>query len=299
VRVILTGGSGFLGRHVLDLLRHLGVAVWTLGRSLPCGQLRERHVFCDLLADDPLACHLLPIAPTHLLHLAWVTDPASYRESPLNSAWIQATQRLTQAFGQAGGRHMVSVGSCAEYDWSHGWCNDDALHLSPSTPYGLAKDATRMLLQTACAADGIRFAWARVFFPFGIGQSPQRLIPSLVSVLRGRQSAFVTQTLQRRDFISAPDVARALWVLLKSPAHGCYNICCANPVSIEDLIRLLAGLLHADPQPLLAMAAAELQQPELVAGENQRLKSLGWQPGGTLSDSLSQYLADIDASAAR
>lgn len=296
MRLLLTGASGFLGRHMLHLLRGQGAAVWTMGRSLPAGQSDRAHVFCDLLADGDLSRDLLQLAPSHLLHLAWVTDPGSYRVSPLNTDWIDATRRLTRAFCEAGGRHVVAVGSCAEYDWSHGWCDEDATDVSPSTPYGMAKDDTRRLLQSMCDANGIRFSWARVFFPFGANQSPQRLIPSLVSALRGHRPAFETQTLQRRDFVAAPDVALALWTLLQAPAQGCCNISSASPVAIGDLIRVLARLLDADPQPLLAAAATELHPPELVAGDNRRLRSLGWRPSDTLSTSLSQYLTQMGAS---
>ncbi len=296
MRLLLTGASGFLGRHMLHLLRGQGVAVWTMGRSLPPGQSDGAHVFCDLLAEGDLSPALIQLAPSHLLHLAWVTDPGSYHVSPLNADWTNATRRLARAFIKAGGRHLVAVGSCAEYDWSHGWCDEGATEVSPSTPYGMAKDAIRQLLQAMCDASGIRFAWARVFFPFGAYQSPQRLIPSLVSALRGQRPAFETQVLQRRDFVAAPDVALALWTLLQAPAQGCYNISSAVPVAIGDLIRVLARLLDADPQPLLAAAATELQPPELVAGDNLRLRSLGWRAAGNLSDRLSQYLTSIGAS---
>jgi len=293
VRLLLTGASGFLGRHVLHLLQREGVAVWTIGRRLPAGQSGEMHISCDLLADDDLAQPLRQLAPSHLLHMAWVTDPTSYQISPLNGKWTQATQRLARAFGEAGGRHLVGVGSCAEYDWSFGWCDEETTDVSPATPYGVAKATTRESLQAMCATSGIRFAWGRVFFPFGPGQASQRLIPSLVSALRGQQPAFATQALQRRDFVSAADVALALWTLLRSPVQDCYNISSASPIAVGDLVRMLARLLDADPQPLLAMAATNLQQPELVAGDNRRLQSLGWHATGTLSDGLSWYLKDV------
>lgn len=292
MRLLVTGGSGFLGRHVLELLRQRGVAAWTLGRSVPTGCSSASHLMCDLFAGDPsCAASLRQLAPSHLLHLAWVTDPASYQTSPLNAGWRQATCQLAQAFAQAGGRHMVVAGSCAEYDWTQGWCHEDTTPLLPATPYGVEKDATRRWLQEHASDLGLRLAWGRIFFPYGVGQSAGRLIPALVAALQGLRPPFPVQARQQRDFVWASDVAQALWVLLQSPARGCYNISSAQPVAIADLVRTLARLLDADPAPMLAEAAPGLSPPALVAGDNQRLRALGWAGPTPLAEGLARTVA--------
>lgn len=286
MKVLMTGASGFLGGHVLGLLRQHGIAVWTLGRRCPAGQDAAAHVGCDLLAEGDLGEALCRLAPSHLLHLAWVTDPASYQTSALNDDWARATVRLAQHFLDSGGRHLVVAGSCAEYDWSHGWCHEHSTPLLPATPYGRAKDATRQHLLALCAQHGARLAWGRIFFPFGTGQAPERLIPSLVSALTGTREPFPVQAGQMRDFVCAADVASALLTLLTSPAQDCFNISSAQPIAVGDLVRLLAQRIGADPQPLLAMAARRLQAPELVAGDNGRLRALGWAGPTALGDGL-------------
>lgn len=296
MRLLVTGASGFIGCHVLELLRRHGVDAWTLGRSLPEGWPAANHLACDLLAGgDATAPLLRQLAPSHLLHLAWVTDPASYQTSALNTDWQRATCALAHAFSQAGGRHIVVAGSCAEYDWSRGWCRESTTPLRPATPYGAAKDATRHWLQRHATERGLRLAWGRIFFPYGAGQSRHRLIPALVASLQGRQAAFPVQALQRRDFVSAADVALALWTLLRRPAHGCYNISSAQPVAIAELVRLLARLLDADPAPLLAQAVAVVQPPALVAGDNRCLRALGWPGAVPLAEGLARMVAAVTA----
>ena len=295
MRLLITGASGFIGRHVLELLRVQGVSAWTLGRTPPPGSPSGTHISCDLLAGDDCAASLRRLAPSHLLHLAWVTDHAHYQTSLLNAEWARATQALARAFSGAGGRHLVVAGTCAEYDWSQGWCHEDTTPLAPATPYGLAKDATRHWLQDHAGALGLRLAWSRIFFPFGAGQSPQRLIPALVSALQGRLPVFPVQALQQRDFVSAPDVAQALWILLQTPATGCYNISSAAPVAIGELVLTLARLLGADPAPVLAAAATGVLPPALVAGDNRRLRALGWAGPAPLSDGLARMLGAVAA----
>jgi nucleoside-diphosphate-sugar epimerase len=290
MRLLITGAGGFLGSHVLALLRQQGVPAWTLGRTQPKDWPGIAHVTCDLLAGDDCAASLRTIAPSHLLHLAWVTDHAHYQTSPLNTEWLRATQTLTRAFTDAGGRHLVVAGTCAEYDWSQGWCHEETTPLAPAVPYGVAKDGCRQWLQDHAAAHGLRMAWGRIFFPFGTGQSAQRLIPALVSALQGRQAIFPVQAMQRRDFVSAPDVAQALWTLLQAPAGGCYNISSAQPVAIGELVRMLARLLGVDPTPVLVAAAAGVQAPALVAGDNRRLRAFGWAGPAPLVDCLATML---------
>jgi len=149
---LLTGGGGFIGRHVLASLRHPGVEVLALGRTRPPGLAVESFAGADLLADDPLPDAIARFAPTHLIHLAWVTGHGAYWSSPDNARWACATTRLVQAFHDAGGRHVVVAGTCAEYDVARGLCREDSTPLEPSTPYGVAKDATRRRVAAACAA---------------------------------------------------------------------------------------------------------------------------------------------------
>jgi nucleoside-diphosphate-sugar epimerase len=296
MKVLVTGASGFIGRHVMALLRRQGVSAWTLGRTPPPGQPRGTHLTCDLLAGGhDCTAVLRSLGASHLLHLAWVTEPGSYQTSPLNGEWLRATQSLARTFAQAGGRHMVVAGTCAEYDWSTGWCHEDVTPLLPATPYGAAKDATRRWLHDFAKAHGVRLAWGRIFFPFGSGQSPQRLIPALVSALQGQYPVFPVQALQRRDFIAVQDVARALSALLQSSAQGCYNISSAEPVAIGDLVRTLAHLLDADPGPILAAAATGSQEPLLVAGDHHRLQALGWERPAPLAHGLAQMIAATGA----
>lgn len=294
MKVLVTGASGFIGRHVMELLRYQGVSAWTLGRTPLPGHPSGMHLSCDLLAGGlDCAAALRRLGASHLLHLAWMTEPVSYQTSPLNAEWLRATQSLARTFAQAGGRHMVVAGTCAEYDWSQGWCHEDVTPLLPATPYGAAKDATRRWLQDYGQDHGLRLAWGRIFFPFGNGQANQRLIPALVSALQGRGPVFPVQALQRRDFIAVQDVARALSVLLRSSAQGCYNISSAEPVAIGELVRTLAQLLDADPEPILAVAATGAQEPVLVAGDHQRLQALGWDRPAPLAAGLAQMMAEI------
>ena len=295
MKVLLTGASGFLGRYVLRLLQHSDIDLVALGRTCPQGLAASSFIAADLLATSDFTPLARQAGASHLLHLAWVTEHGQYWTSPLNLRWVDATTRLVQAFCETGGHHVVGVGSCAEYAWGHGCCREDATPPSPATLYGVAKDAARRLVAALCAQHGVRCAWARVFFPFGAGEAPARLVPKLLEALQGRSAGFGVNTQAYRDFLHVQDVAQGLLTLLRCDASGSYNISSGDPVQVGELVRTLAQLLGQDPLCILGQPAERRAEPALLVGENLKLQALGWRQEFTLAQGLQKMLHDLSA----
>jgi nucleoside-diphosphate-sugar epimerase len=133
MKVLLTGGSGFIGMHVLAALQDEGVEVVVIGRSGLSGAVRQIEADLLTLTQDEINELLRKECVTHLLHLAWVAEHGKYWTSPLNLRWVDATVRLVEAFCTTGGQHIVIAGTCAEYDWSYGYCREESTPLSPTT----------------------------------------------------------------------------------------------------------------------------------------------------------------------
>lgn len=293
MKVLLTGASGFLGRHVLHSLRQRGIDTVLLCRQPPADPKVTAWIAADLLASTDWVALVAQAQATHLLHLAWYAEHGRYWVSPLNLRWVDATVQLTEAFCQAGGQQVVVAGTCAEYDWSHGYCREESTPLHPATLYGVAKDAARRLVMAVCQQHQIPCAWGRVFLPFGAGESPQRLIPSLIAALRGQRAPFGVNASAYRDFLHASDVAEGLLTLLQQGAQGAYNISSGQPVQLQALIRQLAELLHAEPAPLLALASERPGEPALLVGDPQRLQALGWRPALSQAQALKQTIQEV------
>ena len=286
MKVIVTGASGYLGRHVLQRLRLRGAEVVVLGRSLPAGFEDLPLLRADLLETRDFAPLLKDAGATHLLHLAWYAEYGKYWASPLNLRWVDASLRLLQAFGETGGKHVFSAGTCAEYDWSYGYLREDVTPMVPQGLYGTAKDATRRLATALCAAQGVSLAWGHIFFPFGPGEAPKRMLPSLVEVFRGRAAPFGVNTSAYRGMLPVADAAEAFVHLLEQGANGRFNICGGQPASIGDVVRTLARLCEADPAPVLDLASARAGDPPMLVGDNTRLLATGWRPTLTLEQGL-------------
>ncbi len=228
MRVLVTGGSGFLGRQIVAALRALGADVAAPGR-------RE----ADLLDGAGRRSAVAAARAEVLVHAAWVTRPGDYWHSPENLDWVAATVHLGRLFAAAGGRRVVLVGSCAEYDWSGPVTTPrHESHLCrPHTPYGAAK----LLAWTVLAHSGLSAANARLFWPVGPHEHPDRLLPGLIRAsLTGRPIATGPAALTR-DLIDVRDAGRAVAALALSPVEGEVNIGSGRAVSLGALAAAIAG----------------------------------------------------------
>ncbi|MCG9064517.1 NAD(P)-dependent oxidoreductase [Laribacter hongkongensis] len=288
MRVLVTGASGFIGRYVLKALQHRGIEVVAVGRA--------RHestipfIEADLLSITDFDLLMQQAQATHLLHLAWYTEHGKYWTSPLNLRWAEATTQLVERFCAASGQQVVIAGTCAEYEWTQGYCREDSTSLNPATLYGIAKDATRRLAMAVCTQHQVPCAWGRIFLPYGQGESASRLIPSLINVFREKREPFGVNATAYRDFLHASDVAEGLIRLLATGVNGVYNVCSGEPVRLTEVVTTLAALLGADPEPVLALTTERPGEPPLLVGENLKLKAHGWQPMLTLAQGLERTL---------
>ena len=129
MRVLVTGGSGFLGNSLLSALVKDGHEVIALSRNgKPAVEVLREISWkkSDLL--DPLATSemLNSIRPEGLLHLAWDTSPGTYWNSSQNLRWTGASLYLFEAFAQCGGKRLVVAGTSAEYQWGGEGILDEA-----------------------------------------------------------------------------------------------------------------------------------------------------------------------------
>ena len=138
-RILLTGASGFLGRHAVPALLDRGFEVHAATRRASCipGIIPHTLDLFDQVATAALMQHL---RPSHLLHLAWDVTPGRFWQAPENLDWVAASLHLYRAFAAAGGRRATIAGTCAEYNWA-GDQLDEGAPLRPAMLYGVAKHA--------------------------------------------------------------------------------------------------------------------------------------------------------------
>lgn len=287
-RVILTGGSGFIGRHAVEPLLRAGFEVHALGRrAVPGARCHE----VDLLNSEQTAAAVQRIRATHLLHLAWDVTHGVFWSAPSNLDWTAASLNLYRAFVTAGGRRVVVAGSCAEYDWSAGILDEDTAPLRPATLYGTAKHALHQVLAMAATHDRVELAWGRVFFLYGPHEGQARLIPSVILPLLQGLPAAVGEGRARRDFMHVQDAADAFVATLASTLTGPINIATGLDGPMRDVVATIGEQIGRPELIRFGSRPTPANEPPVLATAASRLRGIGFEPRFTVQTGLADTIA--------
>jgi nucleoside-diphosphate-sugar epimerase len=298
-RVLVTGAGGFIGGHAVAALRGRSFEVHGVSsRPRPASGDGLTWHQADLLDPRASAELIDRVRPSHLLHLAWDVRPGAWMGAGGHIAWLKAGLSLLESFAAAGGTRAVMAGSCAEYDWNAGVCSEETTPLVPATLYGAAKLALGTVLPVFARQAGISAAWARIFFTFGPGEHPNRLVASVIKSVLAGEPAACSDGRQARDFLYVADVGDALATLLESPLVGAVNVGSGQPLAVADLARRI-GALMGRPDLIDLGARPAVDEPPLVVADVGRLAATGWTPRFTVDSGLEATIAWWRAAGAR
>lgn len=290
-RVLLTGASGFVGRHAIAPLLDRGFEVHAVARHPPMaapGMVSHAVDLLDMAATSRLVG---AVRPTHLLHTAWDVTPGRYWHARENLDWVEASLHLYRQFVHGGGRRMVGVGTCAEYDWGVDVLDEATTQLRPATLYGTAKDTLHRTLAAEAATDGVGLAWGRVFFLYGPHEAAARLVPTVAVSLLRNEAALVGDCLAERDFMHVADVAGALVTVLDSGHVGPVNIATGVCQPIRDIVVEIARKIGRPDLVRFGARPTPVDEPRRLASSNRVLRGLGFRPRFTLESGIADTIA--------
>lgn len=296
MRVFVTGASGFIGAAVMRLLLEQGVETAALvSTGNPLHRLQDLNgKFMKIegrLADvSELHRQLEIFRPDACIHLAWYAEPGRYLHSPENIPILQQSLSLLQTLIDVGCQQFVGVGTCAEYDTNTKFLNEDSL-TKPATIYAACKLSMYLIGQHMASTAGINFAWGRLFYLYGELEDARRLVPALIQSLQQSKPFDATAGEQVRDYLHTYDVASALVTMTQQKAQGIYNIGSGIPITIRTLMETIGEIIGG--KDLINFGAIPYRQwdPMFICSDNQKLKSLGWQPQYSLREGLEQTIA--------
>jgi nucleoside-diphosphate-sugar epimerase len=260
-------------------------AVSSLNGDQP--QLRGVRWYRRNLLDFGDIAHLAAsVAPSHLLHFAWLATPGEYQNSEENFRWCQAGIELLRQFAAAGGRRAVFAGTCFEYDCGYGYCSENLTPCIPATRYGATKLALAQLV-TRFPPAGISTAWGRIFHLYGPHEHRQRLAPSVILALLKGERARCTHGRQVRDFLHVEDVASAFAAILDSDAEGIVNIGSGEPIALRKIVTAIGENLDAPNRIDFGALPAPAHDPRILIPDVRRLHDeLGWTPRHSITTGI-------------
>ena len=242
--ILLTGATGFVGRQILRVLKERGCRVRAVVRESRKDQIAKTAIVeiatsSDIFAESAVWWTDICRGVDTVIHAAWYVEPGQYLQSPKNRQCFSGTLRLAEGSRNAKIRRFVGIGTCFEYDLNVGYLSTD-VPLKPSTPYAQAKVETFAALSKFFPENGIEFAWCRLFYLFGEGEYPRRLMPFLRDRFAAGEPVELSSGAHIRDYLDVRDAGRMIADVALGSIQGPVNICSGQPITVREIAERIA-----------------------------------------------------------
>ncbi|MFI5053124.1 MAG: GDP-mannose 4,6-dehydratase [Acidimicrobiia bacterium] len=293
MKALVTGASGFVGRHLGAYLLSVGDRVRALDR------LAAEPV--DITDADAVRRAVEAANPDVVYHLAARSHVGqSWRDGDLlQQVNVAGTANVLDACVHANVARLVGIGSAEQYGPidPNVLAVTEAAPMAPITPYGETKVAAEGLARAAYRDHGLAAVWVRAFNHTGPGQPPTFLVPGLATRIveaerAGHEEVAVGNLDPVRDFTDVRDVVRAYRLLAEQGEPGeAYNVCSGQGVAVSELA---ARLIMKAARPLTLVEDPALARPvdipRLVGSPAKLATATGWAPEYDLDRTLGDVL---------
>jgi len=311
VRVLITGGAGFIGSNLVDELLAAGHAV----RVLDNFSTGHRHNLAgaedevELIEGDLRSYERVHNAVRGcevVLHQGALPSVPRSVQDPLTTSEINVggTLNVLLTARDEGVRRVVFASSSSIYGDAPGFPRSEGQTPMPLAPYAVSKLAAEQYCRVFTAVYGLETVSLRYFNVFGRHQDPASMysavIPRFVLAMRqGQAPTIYGDGEQSRDFTHVDDVVAANVLAMDAPgaSGGVFNVACGTHHSLNELVELLNGLLETDVEPIhTSPRAGDVERSWADIGLARDL--LGYAPTVDFEHGLRRTLADAGAWAA-
>jgi nucleoside-diphosphate-sugar epimerase len=295
---LVLGGSGFIGRHLVELLRRRGERVTIVARRPPTPDGGGAGaISLDVVRQfDALMALVAALRPSAIFNLT-----GGRADRTLESE--RFSFRLGRALADGGlSARLVLIGSAAEYGAPVALPLLETHPLRAATGYGFAKAVQSWMARALYEETGYPIVIARVFNVAGAGQTRAFLLGSAVAqaleVARGIRSVVDVGNLDvARDFVDVKDVARALALLATRGRDGeAYNVCAGRPVTVREVLAKIAAACGLPRDCYRSVAERRRADVPVIYGSYEKVeREAGWAPAADLHCTLREMIDDEQA----
>lgn len=276
MKIAITGATGFIGRHVRSVLvktDHVVVLVVRNVKKVGDIAASEEIVVADLSQARTDWFELFG-KPDAVLHLAW-GGLSNYMDSYHVDVELPMQLKFLQSLIDSGLKKLVVAGTCYEYGLSSGAISESQM-TNPNTPYGIAKDSLRKALFEIRSKKDFELTWARVFYPYGEGQSEKSIYSQLTRAIANNEKEFTMGSgTQMLDFIQVTTVAEALLAFVTEiKGIGLINVGSGQPQSVIEFVKKLIYHFESNIVPRVGVVTDREYESLSFWSDNNLLDSL-------------------------
>lgn len=295
MKILVTGGAGFIGSHVVELLLQRGhetVIVDNFYTGKKDAVPAQVHVI-EMDINSPQMEGVFALEkPDVVIHLAAQVDVAISIQNPAHDAEqnILGTIRLLNYCQKYNVQKVIFSSSCAVYGETIDCSIMESFPIKPLSFYGLSKSTSERYIQLFNTLNQVPFTilrYANVYGPRQTSKGEGGVISTFFeNILNGEAPYIYGDGEQTRDFVYVKDIAKANVLAINKGANEIFNIGCNTKTSVNELLKMMTSLVPDYITPITKPARdGDIQHSRL---DNTKAATiLGWQPSHELLTGLS------------
>ncbi len=290
MRIFITGGTGFVGKPLVDLLKDDQLLILTTS-SQKSPYKTVKYLKGSLGSIDRWSKVVQKFKPEVTVHMAWEGIPDYGIENSLKN--LKYGLDLYTFLSQINCQTIISTGSCWEYGNSQGKLSEETLP-KPFNAFTSSKTSLFWLGQEVTKDKDINFIWTRLFYVYGPGQKSQSLIPYLINCAKNKQTPGIKNPDAQNDFIYIEDLAEAIaQIIKKGKKSGIYNIGSGKLTSVKEIIQIISDEFNLKKPFKKASSKQTDSLSSFYANISKIQKEIGWEPKTTIKQGIIKTIQSI------
>lgn len=297
MKVLMTGGAGFIGSHTADILAENGYEIAIID-NLSNGKRENinpaaKFYDSDITKDD-IAAIFGRERPDFVIHMAAQISLRKSFENPEEDAKqnILGTMKVLEASASHGVKKIIYSSTAAVYGEPAKIPVDESCLPNPNSPYGLDKYAAEKCIEIFHKLRGIDYSILRYSNVYGPRQDPMGeagVISIFIgNLLKGKSPEIFGDGSHTRDFVYVKDVAKANLAALVSGRNGIYNVGSGKEISVKMIFDIIKKYSCSDIEPIHGPPVKEVERMKFECSKIR--KEMGWSPTTSIEDGIRETL---------
>ena len=269
MKILITGGGGFIGSELLHLLGNKRHKVLNLYRNNFKKKKNIIYYKCDLFKPETYVKKIKNFKPEILIHLAWNGIP-DFNKKNCEQNKKYSIKLINKVAKIKSIKKIIVAGSCFEIKYKKNSCSENKSFHTDSyfteTKYKIFKH-----LKKISKRKNKKYYWLRIFYAYGPGQRKDSIIPYIYYSLKKKNFVQLKNPFNELDFINTKDVARYFIKIIESNANsGIYNVGSGKSIAVIKIFNFIKKILNKNNEKFFA----ENNKPNKFYSNNLKSKKI-------------------------